>query len=172
MNAIINQPLRISARAPPYTSSQTEVPNSTQLLKKHYKFILCIKTNRRHVFVGDSVLSACRSRYVACMAVEIAMTDLREARINTRSISLHLNFVICIPSHLLAFNTFASFIFVPCTSYFLYLSFLPYLSLPPPRIPHSPLTLFHLMLPSALTLWSLWVDTLYFCLTLSFFHVF
>jgi len=95
------------------------VPNSTQLLKEHYKFILFIKTNWRHLFVGDSVLSACRNRYVACMGVEIAMTDLREARINTRSISLHLNFVICTPSHLIALNTFASFIFVPCTSYLL-----------------------------------------------------
>jgi len=63
------------------------------------------------------------------MAVEIAMTDLREDRINTRSIFLHLNFVICILSHLLALNTFVSFgfLFLVPRIYF-YLGFLPYLS--------------------------------------------
>jgi len=117
-------------------------------------------------------LSAYRNRYAVCMSVEIAMTDLSEDRINTRSIFLHLNFVISILSHLLALNTFASFgfLFLLPRIYF-YLSLLPHLSPSPPRIPHSPLTVPHLMLPSALTVWSFLDGYLYFCLILSFFHV-
>lgn len=119
-------------------------------------------------------MSAYRKRYAVCMAVEIALTDLREDRINSKSIFLYLNVVIFILSHLLALNKFASFgffLFLLPRIYF-YLSFLPYLSPPLPRIPHSPLTLSHLMLPSALKVWSFLGVYLYFCLTLSFFHVF
>jgi len=53
------------------------------------------------------------------MAVEIALTDLREDRINSKSIFLYLNVVIFILSHLLALNTFASFGFF-CSFYLVF----------------------------------------------------